>query len=163
MPWSVSLSIISIIDTYLHSAYPCLSINILSRSAAITGLGYLEAMLQTSPGFGSLRRYLLATLQPVYRRLGLEEVPVLSTVSRRSEKVSTEAGYSAQVAGESYLDQRLRVVVAELVCRLGDQECAQHSRGLLADWQTQQVDIRLSIYLSIYVTGLSCPEVPLSK
>ena len=100
MPWSVSLSIISIIDTYLHSAYPCLSINILSRSAAITGLGYLEAMLQTSPGFGSLRRYLLATLQPVYRRLGLEEVPVLSTVSRRSEKVSTEAGYCSGGGGE---------------------------------------------------------------
>ena len=60
---------------------------------------------------------------------------------------------AAQVAGESYLDQRLRVVVAELVCRLGDQECAQHSAGLLADWQTQQVDIRyLSIYLSIYVS-----------
>ena len=37
-------------------------------------------MLQTSPGFGELRRYLLATLQPVYRRLGLEEVTVVFTV-----------------------------------------------------------------------------------
>ena len=34
-------------------------------------------MLQTSPGFGELRRYLLTTLQPVYRRLGLEEVAVV--------------------------------------------------------------------------------------
>merc|ERR1719150_2841514 len=95
--------------------YLTLETDFVPWSAAITGLGYLEAMMQTSPGFGELRRYLLATLQPVYRRLGLEEV-----------------------AGESYLDQRLRVVVAELVCRLGDQECAQHSAQLLADWQTQQ-------------------------
>ena len=35
-------------------------------SAALTGFSYLEDMMKRSPGFGDLKTYLLATLQPLY-------------------------------------------------------------------------------------------------
>ena len=65
-------------------------------TALITGLAYLENMMKRSAGFGELRHYLLATLQPLYDRLGFQEVE-----------------------GEKFLDEKLRIIMLEVRCDLG--------------------------------------------
>ena len=64
-------------------------------AATISSLRYLENMISSQPGFGQLRAFLLRTLQPVLVRLGLEERPDLDTA----------------------LEQKLRILVVETVCR----------------------------------------------
>ena len=98
-------------------------------SAAITGLAYLENMMKRSEGFGELRHYLLATLQPLYDRLGFQEVE-----------------------GEKFLDEKLRIIMLEVrcgldtcrvtwprvqvLCRLDHVECNEYSRYLVDQWMS---------------------------
>ena len=98
-------------------------------SAAITGLAYLENMMKRSAGFGELRHYLLATLQPLYDRLGFQEVE-----------------------GEKFLDEKLRIIMLEVrcggarvgvtwprvqvLCRLDHVECNEYSRYLVDQWMS---------------------------
>ena len=84
-------------------------------AAAISSLRYLENMFSSQPGFGQLRAFLLRTLQPVVQRLGLEERPGLDTA----------------------LEQKLRVLVVEMVCRLDLPECRQYSQALMEQWMAQ--------------------------
>ena len=146
MPWSVSLSIIYLLliliyILHIHVYLSTFSPGRLPSRAWATW----RPCCRPPPGSGRCGAICWPRSSPCTGGWGWRRCPYslqnLSVVRRWLLRLAT-----VQVAGESYLDQRLRVVVAELVCRLGDQECAQHSRGLLADWQTQQV--YLSIYLS---------------
>ena len=71
--------------------YLTLEADFIPWSAAVTGLAYLENMMKRSAGFGELRHYLLATLQPLYDRLGFQEVE-----------------------GEKFLDEKLRIIMLEV-------------------------------------------------
>ena len=82
-------------------------------SAALTGFSYLEDMMKTSPGFGDLKTYLLATLQPLYDRLGFQEIE-----------------------GEKFYDEKLRIDLLAVLCRLGHTECNQYSVYLLDQWMS---------------------------
>ena len=98
-------------------------------TALITGLAYLENMMKRSAGFGELRHYLLATLQPLYDRLGFQEVE-----------------------GEKFLDEKLRIIMLEVrcdlgtcrvtwprvqvLCRLDHVECNEYSRYLVDQWMS---------------------------
>ena len=81
--------------------------------SAVTGFVYLEDMMKRTSGFGELKHYLLATLQPLYDRLGFDEKP-----------------------GESFLDEKLRILMLNLVCRLGQQECNKNSDYLMDQWMS---------------------------
>ena len=81
-------------------------------SAAISGFGYLSKMLRRSAGFGTYKEYMLAAIEPVYTRLGYDEVP-----------------------GEPVSDALLRVAVLDLACGLGLPDCVARSKDLLRQWQ----------------------------
>ena len=81
--------------------YLTLETDFIPWSAAVTGLAYLEDMMKRSAGFGELRHYLLATLQPLYDRLGFQEVE-----------------------GEKFLDEKLRIIMLEVRC--GGGTCPGH-------------------------------------
>ena len=81
-------------------------------SAAISGFGYLSKMLRRTGGFGAYKSYMLAAIQPLYTRLGYDEIP-----------------------GEPVSDSLLRVAVIDLACGLGQPDCVARSVGLLQQWQ----------------------------
>ena len=109
--------------------YLTLETDFIPWSAAVTGLAYLEDMMKRSAGFGELRHYLLATLQPLYDRLGFQEVE-----------------------GEKFLDEKLRIIMLEVrgggarvrvtwprvqvLCRLDHVECNEYSRYLVDQWMS---------------------------
>jgi len=74
---------------------------------------YLEDMMKRSSGFGELKHYLLATLQPLYDRLGFQEKP-----------------------GETFLDEKLRILMLKVLCRLDHVECNENSRYLMDQWMS---------------------------
>ena len=82
-------------------------------SAALSGFSYLENMMKRSPGFGDLKTYLLATLQPLYDRLGFQEIE-----------------------GEKFYDEKLRIDLLAVLCRLGHTECNEYSVYLLDQWMS---------------------------
>ena len=55
-----------------NTEYLILETDFIPWSSALTGFSYLENMMKRSPGFGDLKTYLLATLQPLYDRLGFQ-------------------------------------------------------------------------------------------
>ena len=55
-----------------NTEYLILETDFIPWSSALTGFSYLENMMKRSPGFGDLKTYLLATLQPLYNRLGFQ-------------------------------------------------------------------------------------------
>ena len=65
--------------------------NYIPWSSAISGFTYLEDMMKRSAGFGELKHYLLETLQPLYNRLGFQEVE-----------------------GEIFLDEKLRIIMLKV-------------------------------------------------
>jgi len=81
--------------------------------AALEGFLYLEKMMRRTAGWGDLRSYMLGALQPLYDRLGFQERP-----------------------GESFLDEKLRISMLEVMCRLGHKECSETSSYLLQDWMS---------------------------
>jgi len=81
--------------------------------AAVTGFVYLENMMKRTSGFGELKHYLLDTLQPLYDRLGFDEKP-----------------------GEIFLDEKLRILMLEFICRLDHVECNQYSVYLMDQWMS---------------------------
>jgi len=83
-------------------------------SSAITAFVYLEDMMKRSAGFGELKHYLLDTLQPLYNRLGFQEIE-----------------------GEKFLDEKLRIIMLKIMCRLGHQECNEYSGYLLDEWMSE--------------------------
>ena len=87
--------------------------NYIPWSSAITGFVYLEDMMKRSSGFGELKHYLLATLQPLYDRLGFQEKP-----------------------GETFLDEKLRILMLKVLCRLDHVECNENSRYLMDQWMS---------------------------
>ena len=87
--------------------------NYIPWSSAVTGFVYLEDMMKRSSGFGELKHYLLTTLQPLYDRLGFQEVP-----------------------GETFLDEKLRILMLRVLCRLDHPECNENSRYLMDQWMS---------------------------
>jgi len=81
--------------------------------AALTGFVYLEDMMKRTAGFGDLKTYLIGALQPLYERLGFEEQP-----------------------DDSFLDEKLRIVMFGLLCRLDHKECNEFSLYLLNEWMS---------------------------
>ena len=81
-------------------------------SAAISGFGYISKMLRRTAGFGAYKSYMLAAIEPLYTRLGYDEIP-----------------------GEPVVDSLLRVAVLDLACGLGHPDCVARSVGLLQQWQ----------------------------
>jgi len=81
-------------------------------SAAISGFGYLSKMLRRTAGFGAYKSYMLAVVEPLYARLGYDEIP-----------------------GEPVADSLLRVAVLDLACGLGHPDCVARSVGLLQQWK----------------------------
>jgi len=81
--------------------------------SAITAFVYLENMMKRTAGFGDLKTYLIGALQPLYERLGFEELP-----------------------DDSFLDEKLRIVMFGLLCRLGHRECNDFSLYLLNEWMS---------------------------
>jgi len=79
--------------------------------SALTAFVYLEDMMKRTAGFGDLKTYLIATLQPLYERLGFEEQE-----------------------DDSFLDEKLRIKMFELLCRLDQKECNDYSLYLLDEW-----------------------------
>jgi len=79
--------------------------------AALNGFTYLEKMFKRTSGFGFLKSYMLTTLQPLFDRLGFNEIP-----------------------GESFLDEKLRIAMLSILCRLGQKECTEMSSSLLEEW-----------------------------
>ena len=67
--------------------------NYIPWQAAITGFLYLENMMKRTAGFGDLKHYLLDTLQPLYDRLGFQEIE-----------------------GEIFLDEKLRIIMLQVCC-----------------------------------------------
>ena len=82
-------------------------------SSAITGFVYLEDMMKRSAGFGELKHYLLETLQPLYNRLGFQEIE-----------------------GEIFLDEKLRIIMLKVLCRLDHVECNEYSGYLMDEWMS---------------------------
>eukprot|EP00092_Neocalanus_flemingeri_P026889 GFUD01029145.1.p1 GENE.GFUD01029145.1~~GFUD01029145.1.p1 ORF type:complete len:1053 (+),score=224.11 GFUD01029145.1:199-3357(+) len=81
--------------------------------AALTGFVYLENMMKRTAGFGDLKTYLIGALQPLYERLGFEEQP-----------------------DDTFLDEKLRIVMFGLLCRLDHKECNDFSLYLLNEWMS---------------------------
>ena len=81
--------------------------------SALTAFVYLEDMMKRTPGFGDLKTYLIGALQPLYERLGFEEQP-----------------------DDSFLDEKLRIVMFQLLCRLDHKECNDYSLYLLNEWMS---------------------------
>ena len=81
-------------------------------SAAISGFGYLSKMLRRSAGFGAYKSYMAAAIEPLYTRLGYDEIP-----------------------GEPVVDSLLRVAVLDLACGLGHPDCVARSVALLQQWK----------------------------
>jgi len=81
--------------------------------SALTGFVYLENMMKRTSGFGDLKTYLIGALQPLYERLGFEEKP-----------------------DDSFLDEKLRIVMFQLLCRLDHKECNEYSLYLLNEWMS---------------------------
>merc|ERR1719507_2388853 len=81
-------------------------------SAAISGFGYLSKMLRRSAGFGVYKSYMAAAIEPLYTRLGYDEIP-----------------------GEPVVDSLLRVAVLDLACGLGHPDCVARSVALLQQWK----------------------------
>ena len=79
--------------------------------AALTGFKYLQSMLARSAGWGALQAYMLGELQPLFDRLGFEERP-----------------------GEDFLDEKLRIELLAVLCRLGHTQCSESSSYLLDQW-----------------------------
>ena len=69
--------------------------------------------MKRTPGFGDLKTYLLGALQPLYETLGFEEQP-----------------------DDSFLDEKLRIVMFQLLCRLDHKECNDYSLYLLNEWMS---------------------------
>jgi len=100
--------------------------------AALTGFVYLEDMMKRTSGFGALETYLIGALQPLYERLGFEELP-----------------------DDSFLDEKLRIVMFGLLCRLDHKECNEFSLYLLNEWMSlPDPDITNPIPTSLQTTVL---------
>jgi len=79
--------------------------------AALDGFQYLESMMSRSAGWGAIRAYILSFLNPLYLRLGFQGKP-----------------------GETFLEEKLRVSMLEVLCRLEHPECLQKSALLFQEW-----------------------------
>jgi len=88
-------------------------IDLIPWKSALTAFVYLEDMMKRTSGFGDLKTYLIGALQPLYERLGFEEKP-----------------------DDSFLDERLRILMFQLLCRLGHKECNDYSLYLLNEWMS---------------------------
>ena len=87
--------------------------NYIPWKSAITGFNYLLDMMKGTSGFAELKHYLLASLQPLYDRLGFQEIP-----------------------GETFLDKQLRILMWQVMCRLDQVECQENSRVLMDQWMS---------------------------
>ena len=81
--------------------------------AALTGFSYLATMLRRTAGYGAYKGYLVSALEPLYSRLGYEEVP-----------------------GEPVVDALLRGDLLATLCSLGHTDCVSRSVQLLEDWRS---------------------------
>jgi len=100
--------------------------------SALTGFVYLEDMMKRTPGFGDLKTYLIGTLQPLYERLGFEEKPE-----------------------DTFFDEKLRIVMFQLLCRLDHKECNDYSLYLLNEWMSvSEPDSNTPIPTSLQTTVL---------
>jgi len=94
-------------------------------------------MMKRTAGFGDLKHYLLDTLQPLYDRLGFQEIE-----------------------GEIFLDEKLRIIMLQVLCRLGHEECNEYSSYLLDEWMSlpdPDVDnpVPLSIRQTVLCSGIA--------
>lgn len=80
-------------------------------SAALSGLSYLAKMVSRTSGLGAYRAYLLAALEPLYTRLGYD-----------------------QVEGEPVSDSNLRVLLLSELCKAGHSDCVTRSVELMDLW-----------------------------
>jgi len=100
--------------------------------AALTGFNYLQTMMKRTPGYGDLKQYLLSALQPLYDRLGFDEIP-----------------------GEGFLDEKLRIAMLGILCSLGHRECSESSSELLDQWmESGDPDVENPIPASVRATVL---------
>jgi len=109
--------------------------------AALKGFLYLENMIKRTAGWGDLRAYMLQALEPLFDRLGFQERP-----------------------GEPFLDEKLRIGMLAVLCRLGHTECSETSSQLLEDWMAlpnpdSENPIPTSLRSTVLCTGISRGDV----